>query len=138
MGGEMVDVVNDLKIKEDELVSTEKDIKTKTNKIDELCKQLLQQEQSHKEFIKKKDATLEEEIKSMEIKIEEAKSQSLFLKDQMGNMKVESDLQIQKIKMEFEVEIKNLSWNLSKRSFKIRRMNWKILLMIWTSKKQAS
>ena len=61
--GEMVDVVNDLKIKEDELLSLEKDMKTKTGKIDKLCKQLLQQEQSHKEFIKKKDASLEEELK---------------------------------------------------------------------------
>lgn len=114
--GEMVDVVNDLKIKEDELVSIEKDMKTKTNKIDELCKQLLQQEQSHKEFIRKKDSQLEEEIKSMETKIEEAKSQSVFLKDQMGNMKVESDLQIQKIKMEFEVEMNNLTGALDQKS----------------------
>ena len=114
--GEMVDVVNDLKIKEDELISLEKDMKNKTNKIDELCKKLLQQEQSHKEFIKKKDAQLEEEIKSMETKIEEAKSQSLFLKDQMGSMKVETDLQIQKIKMEFEVEINNLTGALDQKS----------------------
>merc|ERR1712008_440257 len=42
--GEMVDVVNDLKLKEGELSTVEKDLKTKTSKID-LCKQLLQQEQ---------------------------------------------------------------------------------------------
>merc|ERR1719422_1407926 len=120
--GEMVDVVNDLKIKEDELVSLERDMKTKTGKIDELCKQLLQQEQSHKEFIKKKDTTLEEELKSMETKIEEAKSQSAFLKDQMGNMKVESDLQIQKIKMEFEVEINGLTGTLDQKSAMIDKL----------------
>jgi len=120
--GEMVDVVNDLKLKEDELLSLEKDMKTKTGKIDELCKQLLQQEQSHKEFIKKKDASLEEELKSMETKIEEAKSQSAFLKDQMGNMKVESDLQIQKIRMEFEVEINGLTGTLDQKSALIDKL----------------
>jgi len=114
--GEMVDVVNDLKIKEDELVSVEKDMKTKTNKIDELCKQLLQQEQSHKEFMRKKDSQLEEDIKAMETKIEEAKNQSVYLKDQMGSMKVENDLQIQKLKMEFEVEINNLNGALDQKS----------------------
>ena len=45
----------------------------------------------------------------METKIGEAKSQ----KDQMGNMKVESDLQIQKIKMEFKVGING--WTRSQR-----------------------
>jgi len=114
--GEMVDVVNDLKIKEDELVSIEKDLKNKNNKIDELCKQLLQQEQSHKELIKKKESQMEEEERSLDLKVEEAKNQCAYLKDQMGNMKVESDLQIQKIKMEFEVEINNLTGALDQKS----------------------
>ena len=38
-------------------------MKTKTGKIDKLCEHLLQQEQSHKKFIKKQDASLEEELK---------------------------------------------------------------------------
>jgi len=58
----------------------------------------------------------------MQIKIEEAKSQGVFLKDQMGNMKVESDLQIQKIKMEFEVEINNLTGALDHKSALLEKL----------------
>ena len=44
----MIDVVNDLKVKEDELASVHKDLTNQNRRIDELCKQLLSQEQSHK------------------------------------------------------------------------------------------
>merc|ERR1719234_695386 len=110
--GEMVDVVNDLKIKEDELCSAEKDLKIKTSKIDQLCKQLLQQEQSHKEQTKKKESLLDEEVKSANVKTEEAKTQCGFLKDQMAALKVEGDLQIQKAKMEFEMEMNSIKGQL--------------------------
>jgi seryl-tRNA synthetase len=46
--GEMIDVVNDLKVKEDELAGLHKDLANQNRRIDELCKQLLSQEQSHK------------------------------------------------------------------------------------------
>ncbi len=46
--GEMIDVVNDLKVKEDELATVHRDLANQNNKIQELCKQLLSQEQSHK------------------------------------------------------------------------------------------
>jgi hypothetical protein len=46
--GEMIDVVNDLKLKEDELATVHRDLANQNNKIQELCKQLLSQEQSHK------------------------------------------------------------------------------------------
>merc|ERR1712227_1034063 len=109
---EMVDVVNDLKIKEEELVSTEKEIKNKNSKIDELCKQMLQQEQNHKESLKKKEKIIEDELKAMATKLEEAKNQNDYLKEQMGSIKVECDLTIQKQKMEFEVEINKLNGSL--------------------------
>ena len=106
--GEMVDVVNDLKFKEEELISIEKDMKVKTLKIDELCKQLLAQEQSHKEQMRKKESELDTDLKSMEAKVEESRTQCSYLKEQMGCLKVEGDLQVQKLKMEFEVEMNNL------------------------------
>ena len=106
---EMVDVVNDLKVKEEELSSLEREMKSKNNKIDELCKQMLQQEQSHKDSIRRKDKILEDEVKTMENKLEESQKQHQYLKDQLGNTKVECDLQIQKLKMEFEVEIDKLN-----------------------------
>jgi hypothetical protein len=46
--GEMIDVVNDLKVKEDELATVHKDLANQNKRIDELCRQLLSQEQSHK------------------------------------------------------------------------------------------
>merc|ERR1711915_586149 len=61
---EMVDVVNDLKVKEEELGTLDREMKNKNNKIDELCKQLLQQEQSHKENLRKKEKLAEEEVKA--------------------------------------------------------------------------
>ena len=106
---EMVDVVNDLKMKEEELVSLERDMKSKNNKIDELCKQMLQQKQSHKDSIMKKEKTFENEIKSMENKLEESQKQHQYLKDQLGNKTVECDIQVQKQKMEFEVELDKLN-----------------------------
>ena len=39
-------------------------MKTKTGKIDKLCEHLLQQEQSHKEFIKKKRCFIGRRIKN--------------------------------------------------------------------------
>ena len=114
--GEMVDVVNDLKMKEDELCLVEKDLKSKTNKIDELCKQLLQQEQSHKDQIKKKEAQLDDDLKSSCMKTEEAKNQCGFLKEQMAAVKVENDLQVQKVKMEFEVEMNSIKGQLDQKA----------------------
>ena len=110
--GEVLEAVNDLKLKEDEILSLKIDMKSKDSRIDELCKQLLQQEQSHKEFIKK-NASLEEEL---ETKIEEAKSQSAFLEDQMGKMKFESDLQIQEMRIKNEVQINSLTDALDRKS----------------------
>ena len=106
---EMVDVVNDLKVKEEELTSLERDMKSKNNKIDELCKQLLNQKQGHEDSIRKKDKIFENEIKSMENKLEESQKQHQYLKDQLGNKTVECDIQVQKQKMEFEVELDKLN-----------------------------
>mgnify|MGYP007015420008 CR=1 FL=1 len=46
--GDLVDAVNDLKLKEDELNTVQKTLSNQTRKMDELCKQLLGQEQQHK------------------------------------------------------------------------------------------
>jgi hypothetical protein len=51
---------------------------------------------------------LKDKVKSMETKVEESESQNVFLNYQMGNMNIEGDLQIQKIKMEYESEMNNL------------------------------
>ena len=106
---EMVDVVNDLKVKEEELSSLDREMKSKNNKIDELCKQMLQQEQSHKDSTRKKDKILNDDIKAMENKLDESQKQHQYLKDQLGNTKVECDLQILKLRMEYEVEIDKLN-----------------------------
>ena len=91
-------------------------LKIKTSKIDQLCKQLLQQEQSHKEQTKKKEALLDEEVKSANVKTDESKTQCGFLKDQMAALKVEGDLQIQKVKMEFEMEMNSIKGQLDQKA----------------------
>merc|ERR1719234_2075382 len=58
--------------------------------------------------MRKKESELETDLKSMEAKVEESRTQCSYLKEQMGCLKVEGDLQVQKLKMEFEVEMNNL------------------------------
>ena len=45
----------------------------------------------------------------MENKLEESQKQHQYLKDQLGNKTVECDIQVQKQKMEFEVELDKLN-----------------------------
>ena len=78
--------------------------------VSQLNKELLQEQKRCENFESKAEKQL------IVKQLEEAKGQSVFLKDQMGNMKVESDLQIQKIKMEFEVEMNNLTGALDQKS----------------------
>jgi len=114
--GDLVDVVNDLKIKEDELEVIRKADDTKSKKIDELCKQLLQKEQSHKEAVKSKESQHKSQIDAVGFKLEEAKSQISYLKDQMAGVKVENDLNGEKLKMEYEVKLNTLQGELDKKA----------------------
>jgi len=103
---ETIDLVNDLKLKEDELETVHRDLNVQGRKLDELCKQLLSQEQKHKEALKRKDAEAEKKLEVADQKLTEAKNQCQFLKEQQGTSKVETDLQIEKLKLEHEGQIK--------------------------------
>ena len=46
---DMIDVVNDLKTKEDELGAAHRDLAAANRRLDDLCKQLLKQEDTHQQ-----------------------------------------------------------------------------------------
>ena len=74
----------------------------KTSQIEQLNRQLSQQEQAHKDQIKEKESLLNEEAESAKAKTEEAKSQCELLKEQNASLKAKSDLQTQKTRKENE------------------------------------
>jgi len=114
--------VNDLKVKEDELEVVKKELVSKTQKIDDLCKQLMQKEQTHKENVKTKESHHEEQIEAMGKTIEEAKNQSSFLKDQMAGLKVEHDLNIEKFKMEQDFKINTMQGEFDKKAAQLAKL----------------
>ena len=113
--GELVDVVNDLKIKEDELSVVHKEIQNQNKTIDDLCGKLLNQEKVHKEAMVRKEEELAKRLENSELKLNEAKEQAKFLKEQMGNIKVENDLIIEKLKVEHEGKMKLLNAEIDKK-----------------------
>jgi len=90
----MVDIVNDLKLKEDELVGVRRDLTVQNKKIDELCAQLLKQESTHKETMKRKEEEHVKKLESMEQKFAESVNQAQFLKEQMASIKVKYNTKI--------------------------------------------
>ena len=87
----------------------------KTSQIDQLIKQLSQQEQSHKDQIKEKESLLNKEAESAKAKTEEAKSQCELLEKQIASLKAESDLQIKMMKTDFKRKIKNIKSQLDEK-----------------------
>ena len=80
----------------------------KTAQINQLIKQLSQQEQAHKDQIKKKESLLYEELKSANARTLEAKSQCELLKKQIASLEAENDLQTKMMKTDFKRKIESI------------------------------
>jgi len=120
--GDLVDAVNDLKLKEDELNTVQKTLTNQTRKMDELCKQLLGQEQQHKDTLKKREAEADKRVAALETKLSESKDQAQFLKEQAAGHKVEMDLQMEKLRMEHEAATKASNLELDQKILSIKRL----------------
>ena len=88
----------------------------KTAQINQLIKQLSQQEQAHKDQIKEKESLLNEELKSANARTLEAKSQCELLKKQIASPKAENDLQTKMMKTDSERKIESIKSQLDEKA----------------------
>ncbi len=72
--------------------------------------------------MKRKEAEQEKRLEMAAAKLEEAKSQTSYLKDQMAASKVEADLQLEKLRMEQEGCLANLQLELDNKATMVRQL----------------
>ena len=113
--GDLVDVVNDLKIKEEELAITLEQLDKKTTELDKLKRDSTRKETDLTEEIKNEKIKTKKEVEAVTRKLNEAHSQIDFLKESNSSAKVEYDLKIEKVKKEKDVEISHFHSELDKK-----------------------
>ena len=97
-------------------------LQNQNKRIDDLCAKLLSQEQNHKDTLKRKEQEVEKRLENSEQKVSEAKEQAKFLKEQMGNIKVENDLLVEKLKVEHEGKLKLLNAEIDKKITELNKV----------------
>jgi chromosome segregation ATPase len=94
--GEMVDVVNDLKAKEEELRKVSERLDEATTELDRSKQELARLEEKHLEDLKFAKEKSDKEAATWAGKLEEAQNQIRYLKDSLASAKVDLDLHLEK------------------------------------------
>eukprot|EP00096_Caligus_rogercresseyi_P007482 TRINITY_DN25350_c0_g1_i1.p1 TRINITY_DN25350_c0_g1~~TRINITY_DN25350_c0_g1_i1.p1 ORF type:complete len:766 (-),score=284.38 TRINITY_DN25350_c0_g1_i1:94-2391(-) len=100
--GELVDVVNDLKEKDDELKVAMNELEGKTDALVKLEREAERKEKSLQEEIERLKASNKEETSVLSSSLEEAKGQITYLKESSASSKVDYDLRKGKLDKEKE------------------------------------
>ena len=119
--GELVDAVNDLKEKEDQLIKTRDDLEMATLELEKLGKDLAKREEGHKAEMA---SALEKSAKEAEVlnkKLDEAGQQISYLKESMAGSKVEYDLFSEKMNKELEARNEHSQAELEKQENLVKK-----------------
>ena len=103
--GDLVDVVNDLKSKEEELALVNEQLDTKKTEFEKLKRDATRKETDLMNEIKNEKLVASKEIEVITRSLSEAQSQIEFLKESNSSLMVEHDLKVEKIRKEREVEL---------------------------------
>jgi len=116
--GEMVDVVNDLKQKEEELRRLGERLDLATSDLEKTKTEMARTEDKHQEDFKFFKEKSEKEVQTLTAKLEESMNQIRYLKDSLATAKIDLDLQLEKVDRErasftdghrAELEMKNMA-----------------------------
>ena len=116
--GEMVDAVNDLRQKEEELMRVSEKLDEATSELEKSRQELVRAEEKHSEDARFAKEKFEKEISTLSGKLEESHNQIRYLKDSLASAKVDLDLHLEKEERErasftdghrAELEMKNMA-----------------------------
>jgi chromosome segregation ATPase len=94
--GEMVDVVNDLKEKEEEMRRLNERLDHSTSELEKSKSESLRLEEKHQEELRFFREKSEKEIATLTGKLEESQNQIRYLKDSLASTKIDLDLHLEK------------------------------------------
>ena len=116
--GEMVDAVNDLRQKEEELLKVSEKLDMATTELEKSRQEMTRMEEKHSEDARFAKEKFEKELSTVSGKLEEAQNQIRYLKDSLASAKVDLDLHLEKEERErasftdghrAELEMKNMA-----------------------------
>lgn len=99
---ELVDAINDLKSKEEELEATREKLDFKTFELEKVNKEHTKAQDQFQLELKSLQDKSQKELEILTKQLEETKGQITYLKESMGGSKVEYDLQVDKLTKQLE------------------------------------
>merc|ERR1712156_1194662 len=97
---DLVDVVNDLRNKEEELAQMKLFQEVQATELTKVRKDFHKLERDSKATLEKTESRAKKDLQAANTKIEDLQGQIKYLNESMGNMKVDHDLQLEKMKKE--------------------------------------
>ena len=116
--GEMVDAVNDLREKEEELSKVLEKLDQTSSELEKSKQEVTRMEEKHQEEVNVSRDRFEKEISTLTGKLDEAQNQIRYLKESLASAKVDLDLHLEKEERErasftdnhrAELEMKNMA-----------------------------
>jgi len=117
--GELVDVVNDLKAKEEELTMTLDQLDERTSALDKAKREAGRKEQDFQEEIARLKRHAEKQVEAGNRKFEEATKQIDYLKETNSSLRVEFDLKSSKLRQESESRTADLNDDLDRKAAEV-------------------
>merc|ERR1711956_107043 len=97
---DLVDVVNDLKNKDEEVAQLKAFQEIQATELTKVRKDFHKLERDSKDTLEKSEYKSKKDLQTSNTKIEDLQGQIKYLNESMGNMKVDHDLQLEKVKKE--------------------------------------